>query len=212
MESLQNVAAAAAAAGSGSNSGNPSGGNGVVISRTNDASPLESTETTTTTTTTTTLEDPKQNLDQVINSIQNTLGMLHQLYLTVSSFNVASQLPLLQRLNNLVLELDKMAKLSEKCNIQVPMEVLSLIDDGKNPDEFTREVLNSCITKNQITKGKADAFKGLRRHLLEELDQSFPDEVESYREIRAASAAESKRLTQAQSILPNGDVKVKPEI
>ena len=37
--------------------------------------------------------------------------------------------------------------------------VVSLIDDGKNPDEFTRDVLNSCIAKNQITKGKTDAFK-----------------------------------------------------
>ena len=35
----------------------------------------------------------------------------------------------------------------------------SLIDDGKNPDEFTRDVLNKCIAKNQITKGKADALK-----------------------------------------------------
>ena len=35
----------------------------------------------------------------------------------------------------------------------------SLIDDGKNPDEFTRDVINSCIAKNQVTKGKTDAFK-----------------------------------------------------
>jgi mediator of RNA polymerase II transcription subunit 10 len=39
------------------------------------------------------------------------------------------------------------------------MEVVNLIDDGKNPDEFTRDVLNSCIAKNQVTKGKTDAFK-----------------------------------------------------
>ncbi|XP_017232308.1 mediator of RNA polymerase II transcription subunit 10b isoform X2 [Daucus carota subsp. sativus] len=153
------------------------GGNGVV-------SPTE-------TTTATSSQDPKQNLDETINSIQKSLGLLHQLYLTVSSFNLASQPHLLQRLNNLVLELDNMSKLSEKCNIDVPMEVLNLIDDGKNPDEFTREVLNKCIAKNQITKGKADALKGLRKHLLEELDQSFPDEVETYREIRSASAAVS---------------------
>lgn len=43
-------------------------------------------------------DEQKQNLSQVINSIDKTLGILHQLYLTVSSFNVASQLPLLQRL------------------------------------------------------------------------------------------------------------------
>lgn len=157
-------------------------------------------------------DDPKQNLNQVINSIQKTLGLLHQLYLNVSSFNAASQLPLLQRLNSLVMELENMMKLSEKCNIQVPMEVLNLIDDGKNPDEFTRDVINSCIGKNQVTKGKTDAFKSLRKHLLEELEQNFPDEVESYREIRASSAAESKRLAQSQSTLPNGDVKVKTEL
>ena len=40
----------------------------------------------------------KQNLAQVTSSIQKTLGLLHQLNLTVSSFNSASQLPLLQRL------------------------------------------------------------------------------------------------------------------
>ncbi|VVA92386.1 unnamed protein product [Arabis nemorensis] len=72
-----------------------------------------------------------------------------------------------------------MAKLSEKCSIQVPMELLSLIDDVKNPDGF-----------------------------LEELEQTFPDEVDMYREIRASSASEA----QLQSVLPNGDSKVKSEL
>ncbi|XP_017235507.1 mediator of RNA polymerase II transcription subunit 10b-like isoform X1 [Daucus carota subsp. sativus] len=124
----------------------PSGGNGVV-------SPTETTAATSS-------QDPK-NLDETINSIQKSLGLLHQLNLTVSSFNLASQPRLLQRLNNLVLELDNMSKLPEKCNIDVPMEVFNLIDDGKNPDEFTRDVLNKCIAKNQITKGMADALKDI---------------------------------------------------
>ncbi|XP_019192851.1 PREDICTED: mediator of RNA polymerase II transcription subunit 10b-like [Ipomoea nil] len=158
-------------------------------------------------------DDSKQNLNHVINCIQKTLGMLHQLYLTVSSFNVASQLPFLQRLYEYsVLEFDNMVKLAEKCDIQVPMEVLNLIDDGKNPDEFTRDVLNSCIVNNQITRGKTDAFKGLRKHLLDELEEAFLDEVEAYRMIRATSAAEAKQLAQALKALPNGNVKVKPEI
>lgn len=46
-------------------------------------------------------DDAKQNLSDVTNSIDKTLGLLHQLYLTVSSFNVASQLPLLQRMYSL---------------------------------------------------------------------------------------------------------------
>ncbi|KAL5851101.1 hypothetical protein ACOSQ3_006219 [Xanthoceras sorbifolium] len=177
-----------------------SGGNGMVSNQTSDTAKVAS------------ADDPKQNLNQTINSVQKTLGLLHQLYLTVSSFNSASQLPLLQRLNSLVMELDNMVKLSEKCDIQVPVEVLNLIDEGKNPDEFTRDVINSCIAKNQVTKGRTDAFKSFRKHHLEELEQTFPHEVESYREIRASSAAEAKRLARSQSMLQNGDVKVKPEL
>ncbi|CAA0825441.1 Mediator of RNA polymerase II transcription subunit 10b [Striga hermonthica] len=184
------------------------GGNSIMTSQSTDQSPMDSSATTAGAP----IDDPKQNLTQVINSIQKTLGILHQLYLTVSSYNVAAQLPLLQRMNNLVLELDNMTRLAEKCNIQVPMEVLNLIDDGKNPDEFTRDMLNGCIAKNQITKGKTDTFKSLRKHLLEELEQAFPDEVDAYREIRAASAAETKRLAQSQSGLPNGEMKVKSEM
>ncbi|KAJ3692743.1 hypothetical protein LUZ60_011838 [Juncus effusus] len=157
-------------------------------------------------------DEAKRNLEQVTDSIQKSLGILHQLHLTVSSFNVSSQHSLLERLNTLVTELDSMQKLSENCKIQVPMEVLNLIDDGKNPDEFTRDVLNNCIAKNQITKGKTDAFKGLRKYLLDDLDQAFPEEIEGYREARASSAAESKRLlAQSQANLPNGDAKVKTE-
>ncbi|XP_073052113.1 mediator of RNA polymerase II transcription subunit 10b-like isoform X3 [Primulina eburnea] len=177
--SSQTTASAAAEAG-----GVSPGGNGAMIHQLDDLSPMQSSAATGVSAAGIHADDPKQNLNQVINSIQKTLGILHQLYLTVSSFNVAAQLPLLQRI---------------------------LIDDGKNPDEFTRNVLNGCIAKNQIAKGKTDAFKGLRRHLLEELDLTFPDEVEAYREIRASSAAESKRLAQLQSVLPNGDVKVKAE-
>lgn len=50
-------------------------------------------------------EDPKEKLRSVMTSIDKTLGLLHQLYLTVSSFNVASQLPLLHRMSVLSLSL-----------------------------------------------------------------------------------------------------------
>lgn len=76
MDLSQNSAAGTAA----------SGGNGMVSNQTNDTATVAA------------ADDSKQNLNQVINSIQKTLGLLHQLYLTVSSFNAASQLPLLQRL------------------------------------------------------------------------------------------------------------------
>nr|CAN83497.1 hypothetical protein VITISV_026967 [Vitis vinifera] len=196
MESSQN-----AASGTG-----VSGGNGITIPQINAAAAAAVAATAGAGS-----EDPKQNLNQVINSIQKTLGLLHQLYLTVSSFNVASQLPLLQRLNALVSELDNMTKLSEKCNIQVPMEVLNwglrFVRQLHDWELEEVDVFFGRLYDQSIRSGFEDTM-GLRRHLLEELEQAFPDEVESYREIRAASAAESKRLAQAQSVLPNGDLKI----
>ncbi|XP_075517581.1 mediator of RNA polymerase II transcription subunit 10b-like [Primulina tabacum] len=153
--SSQTTASAAAEAG-----GVSSGGNGAMIHhQLDDLSPMQSSAAAGVSAAGILADDPKQNLTHVIYSIQKTLGILHQLYLTVSSFNVAAQLPLLQRMNTLVSELDNMTKLAENCNIQVPMDVINLIDDGKNPDEFTRNVLNGCIANNQIAKGKTDAYK-----------------------------------------------------
>ncbi|XP_010499011.1 PREDICTED: mediator of RNA polymerase II transcription subunit 10b-like [Camelina sativa] len=195
MDPAQNTSAAVPIGGSGSN--------GTMRYQTNDG---------TSSVTTAAADDSKENLNQVINSIHNILTLLHQIHLTIGSFTPASQLPLLQRLNTLVLELDNMAKLSEKCSIQIPMEVINLVDNGKNPDDYTKDVLNGCIARNQVTKGKTDAFKDLRKHILEELEETFPDEVEMYRETRANSAAEAKRVAQSQSVLPNGDAKVKNEL
>ncbi|XP_010477833.1 PREDICTED: mediator of RNA polymerase II transcription subunit 10b [Camelina sativa] len=196
MDPAQNTSAAVPIGGSGSN--------GTMRYQTNDG--------TSSVTTAAAADDSKENLNQVINSIDKVLTLLHQLHLTISSFTPASQLHLLQRLNNLVLELDNMAKLSEKCSIQIPMEVINLVDDGKNPDDFTKDVVNGCIARNQVTKGKTDAFKDLRKHIMENLEETFPNEIEMYREIRANSAAEAKRVAQSQSVLPNGDAKVKNEL
>ncbi|XP_057858353.2 mediator of RNA polymerase II transcription subunit 10b [Cryptomeria japonica] len=155
--------------------------------------------------------DLKHTVDPVSKSIQKSLGILHQLHCTVSSFNINSQLNLLERVNSLVGELDQMQKAAQNCDIQVPLEVIKLIDDGRNPDEYTKDIINKCIQRNQITKGKSEAFKNFRKQLLEELELTFPEEIEAYRELRSVSAAELKKQSQAQASLPNGDVKVKSE-
>eukprot|EP00252_Welwitschia_mirabilis_P013203 TRINITY_DN29126_c0_g1_i1.p1 TRINITY_DN29126_c0_g1~~TRINITY_DN29126_c0_g1_i1.p1 ORF type:complete len:173 (+),score=47.42 TRINITY_DN29126_c0_g1_i1:286-804(+) len=152
--------------------------------------------------------DMRANLEPVLNHIQKCLGNLHQLHLTVSSFSTTSQLSLLERINSLVVELDEMQKSSDNCDIQVPLEVIRLIDDGKNPDEFTKDVINRCIQKNQVTKGKSEVFKNLRKELLEELDKEFPDEVEAYRELRMVASNEAKKQAQPLGSLPNGDSKM----
>ncbi|EFJ12213.1 hypothetical protein SELMODRAFT_235078 [Selaginella moellendorffii] len=140
-------------------------------------------------------------------SLHSALATLHQLHCSVSSFTLPSQLLVLERLNELVKDLNLMQSSSNQCNLEIPVEVIRFIDEGKNPDEFTKDLLNHCIQRNQATKGKA-----LRKHILEEVEEAFPEETETYRMLRTASALESRR-SAAQPIpgLSNGDARVKPE-
>lgn len=104
-----------------------------------------------------------------------------------------------------------MQSAADDCHIQIPIDVIRFIDEGRNPDEFTKDLINNCIQRNQATKGKVDAFKMLRKNLLEEIEDAYPEETEAYRALRTASVLESHRISQAQGLLANGDVKVKSE-
>ncbi|KAI5057365.1 hypothetical protein GOP47_0027380 [Adiantum capillus-veneris] len=152
-----------------------------------------------------------QALDDISASIQSSLALLHQLHCSISSFTLPSQLTLLDRLNGVMKELSIVHSAAEDCHFQIPIDVIRLVDEGKNPDEFTKELLNNCIQRNQATKGKVDAFKALRKHLLEEVEEAYPEETEAYRALRTAAALEARRISQPPPLLANGDVKVKTE-
>lgn len=100
---------------------------------------------------------------------------------------------------------------AEDSHFQIPIDVIRLVDEGKNPDEFTKDLINNCIQRNQATKGKVEAFKALRKHLLEEIEDAYPEETEAYRALRTAATLEARRVSQAPALLANGDVKVKME-
>jgi mediator of RNA polymerase II transcription subunit 10 len=154
---------------------------------------------------------PAMAMEDTLASVQRSLVLLHQLHCSVSTFTMPSQLLLLERLNGLASELEVMHKAAENCHVQIPLEVVSFIDEGRNPDEYTRNLLNSCVQRNQVSRGKVDAFKALRKHLLEEAEDAFPDEIEAYRGIRNQSSAEARRLLQSSDALSNGNLKVKSE-
>ncbi|KAL3699028.1 hypothetical protein R1sor_017050 [Riccia sorocarpa] len=153
----------------------------------------------------------QQSMEEVVASVQRALALLHQLHSSVSNFSLSSQLLLLERLNGVLKELTVLQSTSQNLNVPIPLEVVRFIDEGRNPDEFTKDLLNHCTLRNQFTKGKVDSFKNLRRHMLEELEDTFPEETEAYRAIRTQAAAENRRAMQAPGMLSNGDVKVKTE-
>ncbi|CCC71331.1 hypothetical protein NCAS_0H00210 [Naumovozyma castellii] len=84
---------------------------------------------------------------------------------------------------NLKRNVDRLAKLNQRSNdprsqlnnINVPFEVVQYIEDGRNPDIYTREFVEAIRRSNQYQRAKMHGLKQLRDSLAEKIIEEFPD-------------------------------------
>lgn len=69
-------------------------------------------------------------------------------------------------------------------DVHVPFEVFDYIDQGKNPQLYTKDCIEKALTKNEEVKGKIDAYRKFKMNMLLELHKTFPNEVNMYRALR----------------------------
>lgn len=69
-------------------------------------------------------------------------------------------------------------------NIHIPLAVFDYIDQGKNPQLYTKDCIEKALYKNEETKGKIDVYRKFKNNLLLELQKEFPAEINKYRAIR----------------------------
>lgn len=68
--------------------------------------------------------------------------------------------------------------------IEVPIELLRYVDDGGNPDVFTVDAIKASVAANQISKGKAEAFRQLKDRTTQKLKEAFPEDITDYQQLR----------------------------
>lgn len=78
-----------------------------------------------------------------------------------------------QRLQNL----NKLANDPQCVQTQtnVPVEVVQYIEDGRNPDIYTREFIEAIRRSNQYQRAKLLALQSLKNNLAEKIVEEFPD-------------------------------------
>lgn len=69
-------------------------------------------------------------------------------------------------------------------DVHVPFEVFDYIDQGKNPQLYTKDCIEKALMKNEEVKGKIDAYRKFKTNMLVELQKSFPNELNKYRAVR----------------------------
>lgn len=87
--------------------------------------------------------------------------------------------------HGLVTGLQEIDKLKNQIqDVHVPIHVFNYIDQGRNPQLYTKDCIEKALTKNEEVKRKIDSYRVLKTNLLVELAKTFPTELNQYRAIR----------------------------
>jgi mediator of RNA polymerase II transcription subunit 10 len=82
--------------------------------------------------------------------------------------------PVGQRVNDVVSHLAALDDLARNVRTMIPMQVLSDVDNSRNPMQITKDRIERAATENQFMNGKIAAIRTYSQLLDEGLCQSFP--------------------------------------
>ena len=60
-------------------------------------------------------------------------------------------------------------------NINIPPEVMSYVENSRNPDIFTREFVETVQRMNQMLYGRVDAYRALQEQLALHVSSAIPE-------------------------------------
>lgn len=81
---------------------------------------------------------------------------------------------LTHKTNQVISQLSGLTNSPFTLQFPIPVDVISYIEDGRNPDIYTREFVEVTAKSNARLKGKMLAFRKLRDVLSEKLVEEFP--------------------------------------
>ncbi|KAF9965159.1 Mediator of RNA polymerase II transcription subunit 10 [Mortierella alpina] len=130
-------------------------------------------------------EQTRQDLEL---KLQELIECLLELSITVYDFQNESGSIVHQKIQELITQLSDIEGFKDKLEMMVPWEVLSYIEDGKNPDLFSKTFVEAVAGENQFTNGKITALKAsgsfgslsFEAALSQNLESSFPEETGAY--------------------------------
>ncbi|XP_062501266.1 mediator of RNA polymerase II transcription subunit 10-like [Corticium candelabrum] len=116
----------------------------------------------------------EQQLEQFVETVR-------QIGIIVSDFQPNSQSVLNSKICQMTEEMRSIEQSKKQVeDVNVPLEVLDHIDQGKNPQLYTQQCLQKLHEKGMQVQQKVDAYKTFQKHLFAELEQFFPEQMQQY--------------------------------
>ena len=129
-------------------------------------------------------------LDALESQLESLIENFRQLGIIVTDFQPQGQTILNQKINQIVTSLQDIERSKNNMqDIQVPLDIFDYIDQGRNPQLYTKDCMEKALSKNEDVKGKIDNYRRFKSMLLTELTKVFPNELAKYRAVRGDDRA-----------------------
>ncbi|TID29405.1 hypothetical protein CANINC_001979 [Pichia inconspicua] len=121
--------------------------------------------------------DPNTPLGKLQDEIANIIETFVHLGVQVHDFQGTEEakLGLANHINRSISKLRDISNHNELANVYIPTDLLAYIQDGRNPDIYSREFVEVVRKVNQFLNGKAKAFINFRDILAAAIKQEFPE-------------------------------------
>jgi len=130
-------------------------------------------------------------LQQLIQSLLETAIMVHDLEEGTGEL-------LFQKIDEFTMYLQEVQRTSANVTETIPEDVLAYVEDGLNPDKYTRRFVSVLTKDNQFVNGKIDAVQDFRDVLAEEIKKGFSDLEEYVDEVIKNTGGARKTNGQAK--------------
>ncbi|KAF2433198.1 mediator of RNA polymerase II transcription subunit 10 [Tothia fuscella] len=110
--------------------------------------------------------------EQIKHIVQNLYQLVVQTY---EHKGIVTENAMKREIASLINNLVTLANTAPNLDIQIPPDVIDYVQDGRNPDIYTREFVEITMKHNQQLRGKAEAFAQFRDVLAKELVSAVPE-------------------------------------
>ncbi|KAL9005267.1 MAG: hypothetical protein Q9188_001936 [Gyalolechia gomerana] len=132
-------------------------------------------------------------IDTVDDQIKDVIQELFQIQAAVHGYaGNQTRNELVRLITDLSGSLSTLSRDASTLATQIPPEVIGYVDEGRNPDIYTREFVELVQKNNQFLKAKSEAFTGFRDTLADEMMKAWPEMKKDVEEIlQGGKAAEN---------------------
>lgn len=121
----------------------------------------------------------------VVTTLERLLWKIQEMEATVKLYPANGAELIEDRLYKFLEDLRSLKQLSEPMSNRIPIDLLRYVDEGGNPDLYTKEMFKAAVRDNQLVKGKVTAVKSLYDSILTEVEALNPDATEDYKRMMA---------------------------